>query len=805
LLSGIDLVLDDIADGVHADDVDIGVQLVAEDGRAEVQVDARVPRAHAAGQTIRDLNLGLTAATPMAPWLKGKPEGNVTAQLEVVAREAGGAAGRGVGVDLTATAMAPIELLRRSQAAEPAEARLRLAADRVEVPGTQIQGIRLQLDARAWEITGERLDADLDTRADTVVATLDDERLVLSDTRLLLDASRREQQFDLRRLFLSTAETVELEIRGVVDEILGACPRFDDVGIRLGLLDLEQLLSLVPPSQRPELLARGSAEVRFALDGTLAYRELLRRIRLPQVESDDLGEQVQAYADYVERWEEAFRRGMPVVASLDISLLDLELESSAASLGGLALDLGVAIERHGPRTNLVVIADRIERPVDLTNLRTDVELSFQDGFFAVGLSGTVAGFDANQMARPIRNVTTDLSLRYRLGGDLLLDELAFAAPEPGVSLNASGVLSKPLRFFLARGWERPGLPGLSAALRWNAGIELGEKLRAVRAGGPELAGGLSLTGNVRAEAGAVSFDGILEVFDFHFRDPEQGTRLEQLAGGLPVDVEVAFDPRDDATILRRGLNLGSGFLAVVTSAEDIRKRPARPAYYERLRPYRQQRGLTFRSFRSGNLDIEDFELSGRITDGMLLVDRLGMHVLGGDVDGSLALQLGRDASLRTDVAVKVSNIDASYFKALDVEPGPSSELSADMQLGLLAAPHGRNLTFDMNITKMSTDTLDRFLLLLDGGDENGPNSGTRGLLGLVHLEGVKAWIRYENLNMDLDAAPILRIPGTTLGYPNIPPDIVRLQNLTVFLDQYAQPQIDDAVAPLLGWKRDDED
>jgi hypothetical protein len=185
---------------------------------------------------------------------------------------------------------------------------------------------------------------------------------------------------------------------------------------------------------------------------------------------------------------------------------------------------------------------------------------------------------------------------------------------------------------------------------------------------------------------------------------------------------------------------------------------------------------------------------------MLLVDRLGMHILGGDIDGNMALQIGRDASLRTDVAVKVSNIDASYFKVLQMEPGPHAELSADMQLGFMAARRGRDLTFDVNVTKIGSDTLDRFLLFLDGGDEDGPMSDIRGYLGLVVLKGVKAWVRFENLNMDLDAAPFLRIPTTTLGYPNIDREILRRFSLTGFLDTSLQNVIDETIAPMLGWK-----
>ena len=49
------------------------------------------------------------------------------------------------------------------------------------------------------------------------------------------------------------------------------------------------------------------------------------------------------------------------------------------------------------------------------------------------------------------------------------------------------------------------------------------------------------------------------------------------------------------TVLSRDVPIGGGVVALITAETDIRERAARPAYYERLRPYRKRAGLSARA------------------------------------------------------------------------------------------------------------------------------------------------------------------------------------------------------------------
>ena len=62
-----------------------------------------------------------------------------------------------------------------------------------------------------------------------------------------------------------------------------------------------------------------------------------------------------------------------------------------------------------------------------------------------------------------------------------------------------------------------------------------------------------------------------------------------------------------------------------------------------------------------------------------------------------------------------------------------------------------------------------------------------------------AWVRFENLNLDLDAAPFVRIPTTTIGYPNIDREILRT---SVFMANVTTAQMRELTLRAGGWVRD---
>jgi hypothetical protein len=218
-----------------------------------------------------------------------------------------------------------------------------------------------------------------------------------------------------------------------------------------------------------------------------------------------------------------------------------------------------------------------------------------------------------------------------------------------------------------------------------------------------------------------------------------------------------------------------------------------------LRDYHGRRGVTIRRLRSGPYVVENMLLDGSMANGRLRADSVSMHVLGGDVVGNVDFRLSNDRSVTGEMDMKVSNIDASTFAMLSLEPGPESEMNADMHMSFAFAPRRRDVAFNMNVTKIGSKTLDRFLQLLDPEEKNDSLQRTRGQLKFVSIDNVAMWVRYENLNMNIDVTTFMRIPFTNIGFPNIERELLRRYSISEQLDFYLQPTIDKTVAPLLGW------
>ncbi|MEM6731918.1 MAG: hypothetical protein AAF658_10200, partial [Myxococcota bacterium] len=151
--------------------------------------------------------------------------------------------------------------------------------------------------------------------------------------------------------------------------------------------------------------------------------------------------------------------------------------------------------------------------------------------------------------------------------------------------------------------------------------------------------------------------------------------------------------------------------------------------------------------------------------------------------------------------LKLSNIDASTFPALDLEPGPESEVDADSSFQFEFAENRRDLTGNMNVTRMSSTALDRFLQLLDPQEENASIQGTRFWLDLAQINGVALWLAYENLNMDLDANSIIKIPFTGYGFPSFERELLRRYSLSESLDLYLDPITRRTLGLLVGGRQ----
>lgn len=784
--------------GSRVDDLDATASVELDGGVVALDATAALGRAESKGQQVQDVGAHLVVTTPLQPWLGGAPEGNVDTTLEVRVGRAVAGPNQAAGLDMRANTTVPIAIVKGAAASEPITADVEVKLRAASAAAARVNGLRMTLASKAWDLRGERVQARFAMRASEAISGAGERAIRVPALSFGLTMMREGQHVRASDAVFSVADLVRL--RGEVDvtEALSPTPVLRKCDFTLEPVDIERALALVPASMRPPAQLSGRAGARFSMQGRVPHAELGAAAALPAPPEgmDPLAAMVAVYGTYLERWAQRFERGLPFTTKMAFTLEDVAFVDAASEVAGLDMTSALELATNGPTWRTTLQIDRLAKPLVVQGLASELTFSFRERTIGVSAAGTIEQIERPDLTRPITKASLDAAMAYRVGGDLTLERFVVAAPDRRATMELAGRIVQPMQLAATRAWEEAGLPGVDVTLRWAMGIENPQSEPLVP-GGPGIEGKLGTSGALRVADGVAAITGTIGMKELSVRAGPNA--VDSMSGELPFDLRLAFTRRPDAIPVARNLAIGGGEASLITSAEDIRERPARPVYYDTLRRYRRGQGLRARSIISGPHIIEDFELDGRLADGVLVADWVSMHVLGGDVVGNMAFQIWRDRSVRGDVAFKVSNIDASNFAAINVEPGPDSEMNADMRFGFLFAPRRRDLTLNMNVTKIGSKTLDRFLQLLDPEGKDEKIQGNRKNLAWVEIRNVAMWIRYENMNMDLSVRPILRIPFTEIGVPKIERELIRRYALTDTLNAAVQPIIDQTLGQSLGW------
>jgi len=744
------------------------------------------------------ITLDMQVHTPIAPFVGGEPEGTLTTLMNMAMRDAQmpGMSARGVKIKLDA--QTPVAMLLGKSSGEALLAKVGLTAAQAETGGSIADGVDLDMTARAFDLLGEVLWTHLDLALARVHQTLGKDTLTLDTVGLALTLTRRRDDYHFESFDFTVGPLVDVTLAGAVLAYKSAAPRFEKFALRIGVPDLGALLATVPATMKPPMEVAGGMRMALDVDGVVPQRELGLQAQAPKVDLEHAwAPGMQAYAAFLGDWAARFTAGMPFTAAMQFWLDKVALRDAKNELSGLDIAALFEMTSHGPHAKLEVNIGEVKRPSEARAAH-------------VGFEGTLAGdavrlaFDAGaaelkdpSLVAPLVAARAMGEAHYRLGGDFLVDRFSFDAGSLGASVTGDALIARPLQLAQTRGWQLADLPGVEVAVRYALGLKRPLEATAMTVDGAKLGGSIGVTGTLRVADGLIAIAGTLDSQDFSYATGP--TSVDGMSGSLPFDLRLVTGKRDDATVVARNLTLGGGLMSLLTSADDIRSRPARPAYFDRLRSYRKQSGLAIRAIHDYPYDITDFRLDGRLEQGMLLADHMSMHMLGGDIVGNLGFQLGRDASMRGDMAFQISGLDASTFKELNLTPGPDSELNTDMRLGFLFGPHQRDLELTMNVTKIGAETFDRLLQFLDPQGKKSDIQSTRANLSWVRIDQLAIWIRYENLNMDVAYTTRLGIPGTNIGYHPIKRDLLRRYSVSEYLDVKLQPAIDKALAPSLGW------
>lgn len=760
---------------VHAEGQNISVQvngqrveagnllmtLQLQNGNATLSNQFKAQKLVVPPQEVVDLNVDLFVQTPLQPWLAPSPDGNVDAKLRIDAAQLSLGEQSLTQLTVKLGVLSPVELLQKKKSQNPAKIDLSFSLGSYANKTLRIPAIGQKLHMLLYDLQGNR--------------------------------------FDIGELTGQAGRFMDWQASGSFDEVLSARPRIANFTWTLGVADLAKPMALFPDLKN-NLEIGGSVELRFRAQGIVPYQQLQQQAVLPHVDMNS-GETtwtqaVQMYADYFQGWSDRFAQGLPFSASVALKTEKLIYHDAQNSVDGLHMLATAGLAHTGPFFHVDLGIDDVSSPVVMRGLGWQLRSDFQKGVFVGTSDFKLDHYEQASLVAPMTKVSFDVVTRYKLGGDFVVDKCEVVAPSLGLTANVQGLVTKPLRVALARGWEKPNLAGVDVELAYTLLVDQ-KHLTAMTSGGPELSGALGFDGEATVKNGQATIHSILHAQDFFYKTPD--LLVEKMNGSIPMDFQFRFSKDSEGTVIARDLPLGEGVMTLLTDEQSLKERPVRAPYYSRLRAYRRAHGLRAQKIVSGRYEIEDFLLEGEVRQGQVLVDWFTMHILGGDVSGDLALQIARDASFQGLANMKITNMDASYFAALNLKPGADSELSADMRMAFVFAPSVRDFSLDMNVTKIGAQTLDRFIQLLDPEGRNKSLQDTRGYLWYARLDGLSVWTRYENLNMDLSYKFLPSIPGLGLLWRPIPTELVRRYRLTEKLDVYLQPAIDAYVAPYLGW------
>lgn len=788
---------------IHADamgntvsDLDADVTVSLASGIVGVSATASIAAAVAPQGSAKDSGATLELTTPVAPWM-GEGDGDfaMVSDMRVGHAEAPTATADAITLHLESTG--PIAMLKNQPASTALKTTAVLGVGEAGSSGSVARNISVSADVSQRDLMANTVDVTMQAGVGSATTTLPQGDMTVPRLSAAMTVKRRGQSVAIPSLSMQLGNIMRMTGSTQVDAALSPAPRIKSFVLDLEPTSIQELIALLPKDARPPASISGSMRAHATAQGTVPYVELTALAQAPAIPrtGDVWGATLAAYTGFADRWAKRFMKGLPFSADMSFEVNDLAYTDASADCDGGHMLATAKLAQHGPAMRVQLDVANVLRPSTVKDMHWEWTADLIGGHAQSKLLGVVGYVNQPGSPMALENTAVEGSARYDLGGDAVIERFAVSLPTLGTRFEARAAMKAPLDAAIAKSWEQPGLPGLSMDAAYELRVANREAL-AIGKGGPAVSGEMTSRGSFVMNEGMAIISGDIRANELSAKMGEN--TLEGMSGSLPFDVRLAFDGRAGTTPLARGLSFGDvGLITGDTTTTTVAS--GRPAYYDRLHDYRDLQGVLIRRIQSGPYVIENLELDGSMANGRLRADRLAMHLLGGDIVGNMDFRLGQDRSLTGDMDFKVSNIDASTFSMLNLEPGPDSEMNADMHMSFGVAPGRRDLAFNMNVTKIGSKTLDRFLQLLDPEEKNESLQGTRGQLKFVRIDNVAMWVRYENLNMDIDVTTFIRVPFTNLGFPNIDRELLRRYSISEQLDFYLQPTIDKTVAPLLGW------
>ncbi|MBT6435036.1 MAG: hypothetical protein HOK28_18205 [Deltaproteobacteria bacterium] len=695
----------------------------------------------------------------------------------------------------------PTAILRGQVSPSPFTYTLGVQTEAVDQAAASLGPVSVQAQGSFFDINGKSLQTDLDIIASQIELTPIDGPMSIKKLSAHASVRKQANTFKFTQSTLELDTLAKLNLDGTLTLHSSKLVSTKDLKLHADFSDLGALKNRLPPNPALPQELTGSAALHAEVSGTIPIQRLITQATPPPVPKFVTPEQWESDAeplvDYVGSWMRSLSEGLDLTTIFKADFTNISVTHQGSHVEGFDFHSKFFTGPTGTQTDIEWLAKKVESGASLTNAHGLFEIKIRNDELEITNLVEMDSLAHPSLLSALHHISLTQEAAYRFGKDLNVKNSTFSANGEDLVLEFNGLVYHPIRTVTSGALLEERLPGVKAGLTSSIKIN-SAKPSQLFPKSPTLRGELTVATNIAVENGELSFKGEMDCTEFTVEDPTM--LLSRLNGKIPVEAIFESYQSDQNMSIVRDLGFAGGALYLRTDDLGDEDDDQRQVYYEDLRPYRPQAGLEIGRLKFGDYELNSVTIDARIQNGTLSADHFSTELLGGDVLGNLRIGLNAAREFKGAFSVQASNIDASHFSKLNLEAGPDSELSADMRLGIFVSPSQRDINLDVNVTQIGKKTLDRFLQLLDPEGKNPQIQKTRSNLKIIEIQEVTAWIRHENLNMDLDYRTLLSIPGTDIGFRPIDRELLRRYTLTEqVIDPFFQSYVDRYLSKTLGW------
>ena len=565
-----------------------------------------------------------------------------------------------------------------------------------------------------------------------------------------------------------------------------------DMGIRLAARGTTRALDyrLDMETARATLPQAEGRNVRLSLTGvarpsgiTAALDAAVSRMDLPGPDAHLADLKVAASVAAPARDFAPRPEGASATVALKLASAGLGPKETARALRGLVLDASAGLSLSGQTTLAAkagldrfsdagsgMSADRVTLVLDAA---TGVGLDLAPGATTLDVTVGLGTLDtAGLLPFPLQDNQARISLATADSlREATLKTIEVKAPSLGLGVQGQGRV-----YPLLRSLDPPALPekpnaDLSLRLKVDNPTPLTLKGPTVLTGSLGLDVDLRLSGDVASVSGGVTardFSLSMTTTQRQTQKDGQETRTQTVGRTVAIDRLNLDIPFVQSLALRPGVRL------LTSRTASILRGQGHDTLYGPLRRWSgHKESVRFASLRLTDhadgrdvrtLALDETAMDLVYADNTFRIDRLHLNLLGGDVVGSLALQLppDRPGLPRVRMAMQFSGVNLGYLEGAAAAVTPETEVSALLEGGMDLAD-ADSLNARMDITHISLSQLDKLLAFLDPQGADPKIQSNRSLLSKAVLvrptvELVAMWVAHENLNMDISikSIPVVR-------------------------------------------------